>query len=347
MTLGLMMVGHSNAAALASLARQAEQAGYTQVWIADERFYRDAYALLTYVASQTERIQLGPCVTDPFSRHPALTAVAMYTLDEISGGRAILGMGAGVSGFAEMDLPRAKPIRAMREAVELVRALASGQEISFEGEVVKFREGKLGFVPSRPSLPVWIASNGPQGQSMAAAIADAVIMEGCANPIEAKAFRKHIDEAATAAGRKPGDVRCIARVNVSVSDNRADAIDALRLRAARSLASGRTTFATLANQGLTLSQAVLAKVANVPYKAGAAPYEIIRNEIGDDMVRAISLGGTPSDLRTRVEELFVAGIDGLIVSPLPAKGSDVAATAERFAREIWAPLADKSTRRRP
>src|SRR6516165_3282244 len=94
-------------------ARLAEQSGFDKVWLADERFYREVYSCLAAFAANTSRVALGPCVTDPFARHPALTAMAIATLDEISGGRAILGIGAGISGFAELGIDRRKPARAI------------------------------------------------------------------------------------------------------------------------------------------------------------------------------------------------------------------------------------------
>ena len=108
-------------------ARLAEACGFDAVWIADERFYREAYSVLAQVASATDRIRLGPCVTDPFARHPALTAMAIATLDEISAGRAVLGLGAGVSGFAELGIRPLRPPRAIREAIGLIRALLRGE----------------------------------------------------------------------------------------------------------------------------------------------------------------------------------------------------------------------------
>src|SRR5262249_57306009 len=83
---------------LVERAKLAEASGYDTVWLADERFYREVYACLTLFAANTARVRLGPCVTDPFARHPALTAMAIATIDEISGGRAVLGIGAGISG---------------------------------------------------------------------------------------------------------------------------------------------------------------------------------------------------------------------------------------------------------
>src|SRR5689334_18056422 len=123
MNVELLMLGDQPAGHLAERARLAEACGFDAVWVADERFYREVYSVLSQIASATQRIRLGPCVTDPFARHPALTAMAIATLDEISAGRAVLGLGAGVSGFAELDIrPHSRP-RAIREAISLTRAL--------------------------------------------------------------------------------------------------------------------------------------------------------------------------------------------------------------------------------
>ena len=102
MTIGVLTLGNQTIERLVSLAQLAEHAGYDRFWLADERFYREVYGALAVVATHTRRVALGPCVTDPYSRHPALTAMAIATLDEISKGRAILGFGAGISGFAEL-----------------------------------------------------------------------------------------------------------------------------------------------------------------------------------------------------------------------------------------------------
>lgn len=332
MKLGLLIAGHSPVTALADLAVLAEDLGFTHACVADERFYREVYSVLTAMALRTKKINLGPCVTDPYSRHPALTAAAIHTLDEISGGRAMLGIGAGISGFVEMGTPRPKPTQAIREALELIKELSTGEEVNYVGDVVKFQNGKLSFKPARASLPTWVASNGPLGQKMGAQLADAVMMESCGNVTEAKAFREHVD--ASAPGKK---VECIARLNLALSDDAAAALEALRLRTARSLGSGRTNFYTLASQGLELSDEAKAKVANVAYNAGAAPFEVIRGDITDEMIHAVALAGTPEMLRKQVADLINEGIDGIVVSVIPAQGMTVQTTLQRFAEEVWKP----------
>jgi 5,10-methylenetetrahydromethanopterin reductase len=93
MTLQLLLLGDVPVAQLVERARLAEANNCSAVWVADERFYREVDSSLGQIAAHTTKILLGPCVTDPYAGHPALTAMAIATLDEISGGRAILGIG--------------------------------------------------------------------------------------------------------------------------------------------------------------------------------------------------------------------------------------------------------------
>src|SRR5258708_6130640 len=130
---------------MAELAARAEELSYDDIWLADERFFREVYATLAVVAQRTTRVRLGPCVTDPFTRHPALTAMAIATLDEIAGGRAALGIGAGVSGLRELGVDGSKSATAIREAIELIRRLLAGETVTVKGERVSFHDGRLDF----------------------------------------------------------------------------------------------------------------------------------------------------------------------------------------------------------
>ena len=155
---GLLLLPTHAPHRLATLAQLAEHTGYDFLWLADERFFREVYASLTLCALRTERIKLGPCVTDPYSRHPALTAMAIATLDEISGQRAVLGIGAGVSGFRELGIARQQPATAMREAIELIRRLLTGERVNYQGQRVTLQGGRLDFTPVRAQVPIYVAS---------------------------------------------------------------------------------------------------------------------------------------------------------------------------------------------
>src|SRR5437773_9685760 len=151
---GLLILPTYEPARLAALAEVAEATGYDDFWIADERFFREVYACLTLCALRTRRVRLGPCVTDPYSRNPALTAMAIATLDEIAGGRAVLGIGAGVSGFRELGIDAGRSAVAIREALELIRRLLAGETVTLKGEQIAFSEGRLDFPPIRPDVPI-------------------------------------------------------------------------------------------------------------------------------------------------------------------------------------------------
>jgi 5,10-methylenetetrahydromethanopterin reductase len=316
------------------MAALAEGAGYDHFWLADERFFREVYASLTVVALHTSRITVGTCVTDPYSRHPALTAMAIATLDEIAGGRAMLGLGAGISGFAELGVTRAKPPRAMREAIMLIRRLLAGEEVHLEGEVVRFAHGRLDFTPARAAIPIYVASNGPLGQRTAGALADGAIMEGCASAPEAHALGAAVAAGAKEAGREPGAVQLVARLNACIGPDGKGARDVLRPRVARTLGAGRLPFATLEAQGLALPEGARAAVANVPYAAGFTPYLPLLPLITDRVVDALTLAGTVEEVTEHVVALGRAGIGQIMIFPFAPPDGSVDDTIRRFGGEV-------------
>ncbi len=159
LTVGLGLLGDRVLPTLVRTAAAAECGGFDAIWVPDERFFRDTYATLTAVASATKKVRLGPCVTDAFVRHPALTAMAIGTLQELSGGRAVLGIGAGISGFAPLGIRGRGTTQAIRHAVRLIRSLLEGDVAEISGERFRFR-GRLDFPTS--AVPVFIAGRGPK-----------------------------------------------------------------------------------------------------------------------------------------------------------------------------------------
>ncbi|MFH1267397.1 MAG: LLM class flavin-dependent oxidoreductase, partial [Planctomycetota bacterium] len=161
MRYGLLLLGEHSPERLVTLAQFAEAHEFEHLWYADEKFFRDPYVGLTYVSQHTSRIKLGICVTDPYTRHPALTAMAMATLAELAGGRGVLGIGAGFSCLQAMGLKQTKPPTALREAIELIRQLWAGGTVTYQGETVAFHGGELNF-KSPPDIPILVATSGRQ-----------------------------------------------------------------------------------------------------------------------------------------------------------------------------------------
>jgi len=335
MSLELLMLGNVPIPQMVERAKLAEANGYDALWVADERFYREVYSTLAILAQHTTRVKLGTCVTDPFARHPALTAMAIATLDEISDKRAILGIGAGISGFVELGVVRKKPAAAMREAIEVIRALLKGESVDFHGDVVSFNNGKLSFKPVRADVPVYVASNGPLGQSMTGGVADGAIMEGCGNVEEVKAFRAVLAEGARRKGRDPSAVKVVARLNACINVDGKKARDGVRPGVARMLAAGRLKFMTAEKQGLTLTDEQIAPFANVRYADGAAPYAPLLPLVTDRHVDAFTLAGTPGEVAQHMKDLKAAGVDSFLVMPLPCEGTTAEQTLVALGQEIW------------
>jgi 5,10-methylenetetrahydromethanopterin reductase len=335
MTLQLLLLGDAPVGQLVERARLAEVRGYSTVWVADERFYREVYSCLGQLAVHTSKVLLGPCVTDPFARHPALTAMAIGTLDEVSGGRAILGIGAGISGFTELGIERKKPARAIREAIEVIRALLRGEAVDYLGEVIAFNHGRLNFPPLRPEIPIYVASNGPLGQRVAAEIADGVVMEACASAAEVCAFRAAVEGAARKAGRNPQGVRIIARLNTCIATGGRIARDVVRPTVARYLGAGRLRSRTAAAQGLALPAEALATVAGAAYAAGVTPYLPLLPLITDRHVDAFTLAGTADEVTEHAISLREAGVDGIIARPFAPAGGTIEETIVRLGSEVW------------
>ncbi len=182
------------------LTRLAEAAGFEYGWLFDSHvLWRDPYPLLTLMATATERMRLGTCVTNPGTREPTVTASALATLDEISDGRMDLGIGRGDSARRVLGKP---PITLAHteEAIRVIRALVAGETIAYEGSDLTF-PWTQGW-----QLPVWVAGYGPMAIAMTGRVADGIILQ-LGDPDLVRWFVEQLREAEAAAGRAPGSVK--------------------------------------------------------------------------------------------------------------------------------------------
>jgi 5,10-methylenetetrahydromethanopterin reductase len=333
MKTGLLVLGRYPMERLARLAQLAEWAGYDYLWHADERFFREVYASLTFCALQTMRIRLGTCVTDPYSRHPALTAMAIATLDEISEGRAVLGVGAGVSGFAELGIARARSAQAIREAVLLVRRLWAGERVTFHGALVRFQDGQLDFAPPRKAIPVLVASHSPRGLEVAGEVADLAMMQGVATPAGLAYLREHVGRGIARAGRPPGSVKLIARLNTCIAADGRRAREVMRPTVVRTLIAEQPAFRQLTAAGLRVPETLAAKVTGLGYTHDPAVLAALAPEIPDAFVDALTLAGTTEEVTARVVALARAGADQVTIYPVAADDA-VEETVRAFADDV-------------
>ena len=330
MKAGVLALGRERLSELGKLAQLSEATGFDDFWVADERFFRDVYLCLAHCANHTCHIRLGPCVTDPYSRHPALSAMAIATLDELSAGRAVLGIGAGISGFAELGINRRCSATAIREAVQIINSLMTGERVEYHGEIIQLDGAELGFTPRRGRVPTYVASNGRLGQRAAGEVADGAIMEGCGSVQEVEAFGDEVRTGEKDRGRAPGTVELVARLNTCIAEDGASARDTLRPHVARTLASGRLRFATHHRQGISLPEEATMGLKELGYVPGVQPYLHLLPLIPDRFVDALSLAGTAQEVITRVSALCRAGINRFVIHPLAGPQATVEDTIRSF-----------------
>ncbi len=196
-------------------ARTAEELGFDHFWLADERLFRNVYVGLAAAAMATKAIQLGVSVTNPYTRHPAHTAAAIATVDELSGGRTTLGLGPG-GDLSHYGLAKTRPSQAIRETVHIVRELTSGSQLSYRGELFSTDYALLGFPPPRQT-PIYIAGRGPRILSLAGEIGDGVILGGFASEGGLRYALDRVRLGMSAAQRSWDSLDVVAWVYVSVS----------------------------------------------------------------------------------------------------------------------------------
>ncbi len=331
MQFGIGLVGEHPPARLIELSRLIEGWGLDQVWITDERFHRDVYVNMTLVACHTQRVKVGCMVTDPFVRHPALTAVAAATVDELSEGRCILGMGAGISGFQEMGIQRVRPARAIKEAVELIHRLTRGEhDITFEGDLIHFRDGHLDFKPPRP-VPVYVAGRGPRVLQVAGEVADGVVIGSYASERGIEWGLEQAARGARRAGRRVEDLETVSWLYTCVSPDGQQARDAVRAGVAVAMWGSREILGKI---GVTLPLPVLRFMEEHPYRFDRDLISELGSLLPDELLEQFSVAGTVEEVTSKLVRIARLGIGQAALWPFPLAGTDVEAVLRSLAEEV-------------
>lgn len=171
------LIPEAPAVVIRDLAVEAERLGFDRCLVYDEGLAtRDVYATLTAIALATERMAIGPGITNAYTRHPAQTAAAIATLDELSGNRAFLGIGAGGSLTLDpLALSRVRPVETVRQTISACRRLFAGEIVDLDAPTFAMRSAHLDF--ARADLPIWLAGRGPLMLDLGGAAADGVILD--------------------------------------------------------------------------------------------------------------------------------------------------------------------------
>jgi 5,10-methylenetetrahydromethanopterin reductase len=298
----------------------AEELGAEVAFVAEDIGCRDAFALLSQCARETSRVHLSTGVVNPFTRNPMSLAMAVATVHEISGGRASLGLGSGSPSLMEgaMGLPHVRPVQVMREATEVVRALLSGERVSYSGEIFRYVDAHLDFAPPPPQIPVVYAAMGPRMLHLAGAMADGVLLNVGAAPQYVRWAVSEIAAGAREAGRDPSDITVAAWLTAYVVDDRAAGLG----RAKRWLA----TMLSIPRQGeLLLEGAGFPTDILAPIRAVVSGYphsgdpDAAAAHIPDEIADRLTLVGTPHRILERIEEYRDAGVDIPVLGLAPLR----------------------------
>jgi 5,10-methylenetetrahydromethanopterin reductase len=318
---GVVLQGAYAPGEFRSMVERIDALGYSNLWLTDSSLHaRNSYAYLTLAALTSPRLVLGTAVTNPLTRHPAITAVATATVDEISEGRMILGIGAGDRPLLALGMRPAR-LATIRATIGAIRELWSGADVTVEDPAFELHDAHLRF-GARPDIPVYVSASGPKTLQLAGEIADGVILlvglfpEGLAWALE------HVDHGAAKAGRPRPHVAVFAYG--SIDDDAAAA-----LASARSIAAWFPQTAPAICELAGLPSSLIDQVRERYAGGEFQEAEEAARLLPDGFVRRVALAGDAAHARERIEAVASAGADSIHVFPL---GEHRMQTIEAFSR---------------
>jgi 5,10-methylenetetrahydromethanopterin reductase len=307
---------------LVRITKFAEANSFSSFWYPDEKFFRDPYIGLTQVALNSQRLRIGPCVTDPYSRHPIMTAVVIASLEELAPGRTWLGLGAGGRGFQAMAIERKSPVTAIREAVEIIRCLLAGENVDYKGQVIRLNNRRLDFKPPG-TVPILIATgHGHKIQMLAGEVADGAMLANFASRITIEAGISRIKLGAEKSNCSIKDLHMISRVDFAIHP---DANEARKAIAPKILSAIRASYPALSYfddlPEFELSSKFLSIIKRKDYESRTfyANPEHCAPLIPTELYKHFSVSGTPNGVGNQLEEIRSLGyFDEITIHPTPS-----------------------------
>ena len=308
-TFGMGMAPVEPLSKVTATARLAEDLGFRFFGHADQRFQgeKDAFIALAADAMATRTINVGPCVSDPYSRNPAMLAVATATLDELSGGRAFLALGAGGSGFTEMHLERLHVNDALRECVKIVRGLFAGESVTIDGRVFKLTDARLR-MDVRPDIPIFIATRSPKNLELAGEIADGALIATYVSTSQLTFAIDRIRAGAEKAGRNMSDLKLISWVYTSISDDGRQAVENVRPFVTQALVNTSPEAYPQIFEGFSEELPAYLTGIRGRGRPGLEEAYADRTHLTDDVIKRFSVAGTAEDCIAKVKQIEAFGI---------------------------------------
>ncbi len=295
-------------------AKLAEELGFGTFWVPEDPFYRGAFTIASAIAAATSTVKVGLGVVNPYTRHPALIAMELAALEEVSQGRSILGVGAGLKDWIEgrLGIPYMRSTSAMRETVEIVRRMFRGEELSLAGRVFRTDRIRMSFQPPRAEVPIHLGVIGPKNLELAGEVADGVLLSVMTSPAYLKFAMEHLRCGLRRAPRDQSRFTVGAYLIASISDDERAARDAVRplLAILISLMAPQPEVPILATAGL---DAHTIRAFGASFARGEPPIAMVT----DWMIDTFTIAGSPAHCRERLGMLVDAGIDAPVFFEVP------------------------------
>jgi len=331
--LGIRLSGALDPRRCVELAEAAENAGFASIWFAENPFQRGVMAMAGACAAATRRARIGVGVVNPFGRHPTLIAMEFAALDELSEGRAVLGIGSGIAAaVGRMGFANDRPVTAVRETIAIVRAMLSGETVTWRGRVFNVDGARLGFSPRRLDLPIYMAAAGERGLEACGTLADGLIVSNLTPLRTTERLVSTVRDAAARAGRTmPRVVQYVPCVVRADGETAGAAVKTL-------IGEMLTSFWPAANE-LPPAKAAIVAESGIPRREFVAALDRLRR--GEDaaavldkrFVAAFAIAGTTDQCLRQAARYRRVGVDELA---LTFAGGQPAEDITHFAGR-WAP----------
>lgn len=314
--IGLGVTNCRPAADVVASVREAEALGAEIAFIAEDINCRDAFSLGCLAAGVTERIRIATGVVNPYTRNPTSLAMGIATLDEVSAGRATLGMGSSSPTLVEgqMGIPMGKQVAVMRESVEIIRALLSGEQVSYAGARFIYANAHLEATPIQPRIPIFFAAMGPLMLRLAGAMSDGVLLNVGASTQYIEWAVNQIHRGAASAGRSPEEITVAAWITAYITEDEEIGLQRAREWLAGMLSIPRQGELLLERGGFSpdILPAIRANVTAYPHagdrKAAAA-------HVPPEVARELTIIGTREAAAARLAAYRTVGVDLPVLGP--------------------------------
>ncbi|MCK5645270.1 MAG: LLM class flavin-dependent oxidoreductase [Anaerolineales bacterium] len=307
--------------------KYAEEKGFEAVWQAESRLVRDAIVPMAAYAAVTEKLKVGSGVINNWTRNIGLLASTFLTLDDIAPDRIICGIGAWWDPLAKnVGIDRRKPLKAMRETVEVLRRLLNMERVTFHGEFHQVEGIELDVVHGRREprhVPIYIGATGPKMMELTGEIADGVVLNYCVPPEYNDQALEKLEVGTKRAGRTLDSLDRPQLVVCSVDHDRQAAFDTSRELLTQYLAQ-QPHIAKASG----VSQEIVDEIQSIlGWPATHEEIKQAKHLVSDDLVERITASGTPDDARAKVREYIDHGTTCPILYPV---GGDIKLLIDTF-----------------